>query len=331
MYKEDLIKSSVQFDELAHTYTLPDGTQLSGITGIIHKYIFPDMYKGIPQRTLDSAAERGHQIHTQVQMTVDGFTPANMDLSVADFFNKMIGTLFIASEYLVSDNHHFASAIDIVDSDLNLYDIKTTSTLNVEYLKWQLSIYAYLFELQNPTLKAKGLYGVHLRNGKAKVISIGRIDKAIIADFLCAAADNQPWSNPFEKLDTTLLKSQSAELAELAEVEKAMLKSQSAELAELAEVEKAIAEIETKAKEYEKRRDELKAGLLALMLKNSVKNFETDRLKLSVRAESTRQTFDSKALKEDYPALYEKYLKETIVKPSLTIKIKDNGNTKTNL
>ena len=67
------------------------------------------------------------------------------------------------------------------------------------------------------------------------------------------------------------------------------------------------------------------------MLKNSVKNFETDRLKLSVRAESTRQTFDSKALKEDYPALYEKYLKETIVKPSLTIKIKDNGNTKTNL
>lgn len=305
MYKEDLIKSCVQFDELAHTYTLPDGTQLSGITGIIHKYIFPDMYKGIPQRTLDSAAEYGHQIHTQVQMIVDGFTPANMDLSVVDFFNKMIGTLFIASEYLVSDNHHFASSIDIVDSDLNLYDIKTTSTLNVEYLKWQLSIYAYLFERQNPKLKAKGLYGVHLRNGKAKVIRIERIDKAIIADFLCAVADNQPWSNPFEKLDTTLLKSQSAELAELAEVEK------------------AIADIETKAKEYEKRRDELKAGLLALMLKNSVKNFETDRLKLSVRAESTRQTFDSKALKEERPTLYEKYLKETIVKPSLTIKIKE--------
>ena len=53
----NLKKCPVEFDELAHTYTL-DGKQLSGITGIIKDYLFPDMYKGVHERTLEAAAER---------------------------------------------------------------------------------------------------------------------------------------------------------------------------------------------------------------------------------------------------------------------------------
>ena len=306
MKAEDLIKSKVVFDELEHTYTL-DNKPLSGITSVIHTYICPDKYKGISQRTLDAAAEHGHEIHNQVQMIVDGFGYANPALSVRDFFfwaNKE-KIEFIASEYLVSDEQHFASSIDIIDSDLNLYDVKTTSTLDREYLSWQLSIYAYLFERQNPKLKVKELFGVHLRDGKARVIRVDRIDDAIIADLLCAAADGLPWSNPFKQFDMTLLEPKTKDLARLAEVET------------------AIADIEAKVKAYEEERDRLKAGLLDLMLENNVKSFETERLKLSVREASTRTTLDGTALKKDMPQVYQQYTKTSPVKASLTIKIKE--------
>ena len=65
----NLKKCPVEFDELAHTYTL-NGKQLSGITGIIKNYLFPDMYKGVHERTLEAAAERGSSVHSQVQMII---------------------------------------------------------------------------------------------------------------------------------------------------------------------------------------------------------------------------------------------------------------------
>jgi len=300
----ELVKSRVEFNEVEHTYTL-DGKQLRGITGILHEYICPGKYDGIPQATLAAAAARGHEIHSQCQMIIDGFGYANPAPEVKAFFDTPLVTSFIAAEYLVSDEQNFASSIDIVDDDLNLYDIKTTSTLDKEYLSWQLSIYAYLFEKQNPTLKVKGLYGAHLRDGAAIIVPIERIDDAIVADLLSAAADGLPWANP------------------LKEVGESLMQGAANDLARLADIETAIADIEAKAKAYAAERDQLKDGLLALMQQNGVKTFETDRLKLSVREASTRTTLDSAAVKKDLPEVFEKYAKTSPVKASLTIKIKE--------
>ena len=299
----NLKKCPVEFDELAHTYTL-NGKQLSGITGIIKDYLFPDMYKGVHERTLEAAAERGSSVHSQVQMIINGFPPVRTDRSVDAFFDKMQGTEFIASEYLVSDLHHFASSIDIIDSHLNLYDIKTTDKLNREYLSWQLSIYAYLFELQNPTLKAGALYGCHLRDGKANVIQVERIDSAIIADFLCAAADNLPWANPLERIDDTLLKDQATQLARLAEIED------------------YLADFKARAKAMEDEKAQLTEGLLDIMEQRNVKTYKTDRLTLTRVDAHTSPKFDSTTFKKDYPQMYERYVKESNVKRSLRIAIK---------
>lgn len=299
----NLKKCPVEFDELAHTYTL-DGKQLSGITGIIKDYLFPDMYKGVHERTLEAAAERGSSVHSQVQMIINGFPPVRTDRSVDAFFDKMQGTEFIASEYLVSDLHHFASSIDIIDSRLNLYDIKTTDKLNREYLSWQLSIYAYLFELQNPTLKAGALYGCHLRDGKANVIQVERINSEIIADFLCAAADNLPWTNPLERIDDTLLKDQATQLARLAEIED------------------YLADFKARAKAMEDEKAKLTEGLLDIMEQRNVKTYKTDRLTLTRVDAHTSPKFDSTTFKKDYPQMYERYVKESNVKRSLRIAIK---------
>ena len=299
----NLTKCPVEFDELAHTYTL-DGKQLSGITGIIKDYLFPDMYKGVHERTLEAAAERGSTVHSQVQMIINGFPTARTDRSVEAFFDKMQGTEFIASEYLVSDLHHFASSIDIIDSRLNLYDIKTTDKLNREYLSWQLSIYAYLFELQNPTLKAGALFGCHLRDGKANLIQVERINSEIIADFLCAAADNLPWSNPLERIDDTLLKDQATQLARLAEIED------------------YLADFKARAKAMEDEKAKLTEGLLDIMEQRNVKTYKTDRLTLTRIDAHTSPKFDSTTFKKDYPQMYERYVKESNVKRSLRIAIK---------
>ena len=70
---------------------------------------------------------------------------------------------------------NFASPIDIVTSDLYLCDIKTTYALDEDYCSWQLSIYAYLFEVQNPDLQVKGLRAIWLKGSTAKVVDVDRI------------------------------------------------------------------------------------------------------------------------------------------------------------
>lgn len=319
----NLKKCPVEFDELAHTYTL-DGHRLSGVTTMLKRMVFPDMHKGIPQRNLDAAAERGHNVHSQVQMIIEGFGFAKPDLSVTDFFDWAVSqnVEFIASEYLISkhpqpfqwtdDNESepyagYASAIDIVDSHLNLYEIKTTSKFDAEYVRWQLSIYAYLFELQNPTLKANELFGVWLRDGKARVIKVDRIDKTIIEDLLCAYADDLPWSNP---------------LKPTADINTEIVKQHRRELTRLAEVEAAIAEIERGKAEYEAKAKELRAGLMAIMEQAGLPKLETERLKLTIVAGSDSRIIDSARLKAERPEMWNAYSKISRKSASLRITLK---------
>lgn len=300
---KELAVSPVIFDEIPHTYTLGD-KQLSGITGLIHKYVFPDKYKGIPERVLNAAAERGHLIHSQVQMIVLGFGSDEQAPSVRDFFKwaDKEGIKFIASEYLVSDEKSVATAIDILDSELNLYDIKTTDKLDTEYLSWQLSTCAFLFEMQNPTLKVKELYGVHLRDGKSRVVRVNRIDDAIIADFLDAAVNGLPWTNPLKPVFTDIMNAK--------------------DVAAMVAIESQITAFEKNLAELKEKEETMKKGLLELMLRTGTNKWVSPngKLTLSVRNGSVRSTFDSKRFEQDYPELYEDYKKQTLVNPSLIIK-----------
>ena len=83
----------------------------------------------------------------------------------------------LVNEYLVSDAMSYASSIDIIFDDLTLADIKTTSRLDMEYLSWQLSIYAHLFEMQNPGLKVPRLLAIWLpkpRYGRSMLVDVQR-------------------------------------------------------------------------------------------------------------------------------------------------------------
>lgn len=315
MESTTLNRLPVVFDEAEHTYTF-DGTRLRGITGIISEYVLPErgefiemMKSTIHQRAiLEAATKRGHDTHTQVQMIVEGYGYEMPFPEVKDFFKKMTGTKFIAAEYLVSDLHHFASCIDIVDSDYNLYDIKTTSKLDTKYLSWQLSIYAYLFELCNPKLKAGGLYGCWLRNGKARVVKVDRIPDEIIQDLLTAAADGLPWSNPYEAV-------QKSELFD------------AKELAEVLKFERQMAQVETRYKKMQAQEAEMKEKIKELMIAHNIDKWTSPsgKLTFTLTAPHTQSRFDTTRFKAEHADMYDEYLKETNVKASLAIKVKEDN------
>lgn len=292
--------SDVVFNEAEHTYKLGD-KMLHGITPIIEQYICEGKYDGIPSAVLSKAAERGSKIHKEIELLVSGFSlfVKEPEVEAFDATRMFYGINFIESEYLVSDEDFFASKIDIVDDQHNIYDVKTTSKLDEEYVSWQLSIYAYLFELQNGFPCGK-LYAVWLRNGQCKIVEVKRIEKEYIIQLLSAAKNGEPFIKPKEELP--------------------MSAEELAQLAELAKLEEAIIDIEKQKKEAVARRDELKQGIEAKMREYGVDKWETDNLRFTLVEETTKKMVDSDKLKAD--GIYDKYSKNVVVKGYVKITIK---------
>lgn len=87
--------------------------------------------------------------------------------------------------------------------------------------------------------------------------------------------------------------------------------------------EDLIAQFEIRIKDFKKREDELKAAILADMEANNIISVETPLLKILYIAATDRETFDQKSFKEDFPGLYDEYIKMTKVKPSLRITVRN--------
>ena len=256
-----LQESGVSFDSEEHRYFL-NGNELSGITGILHKHIFPDQYKDIPQFVLDRAAERGTMVHESIELLDAGFEPAESTPEIDNY--KRIkadnGLKTIANEYIVTDCEHFASGIDLVftngGKNIILADIKTTSVLNKEYVAWQLSIYAYLFELQNPELKVSQLYALWLRGDKSEFAEVERIDTNIVKDLLQCEVEGRKFINPLAKADQKMP-------------------------SQIKDAELAVYTLINQIKELTEQKKQLSEGLLKLMQDNGIKTYKGEHITLS--------------------------------------------------
>lgn len=301
MNKMDLIQSGVVFDPATHTYKLGDKF-LSGITGIIKDMVFPDMYKDIPQAVLMKAADRGHEIHRCIQEYVDGEQIPFLSPEVEQFKEATQGIEFIASEYLVTDYENYASAIDLVDADGNLYDIKTTSKLQLDYLKWQLGVYSYFFECVTGK-KSGNLYALHIRDGVCKVVEIEKIPREWVVNLLHCAATGEEWENPMKAAEVPAV-------FDAGKIQRAK------------EIESLIVARKSELKRLQEEMDLITSYFKDVMTANGLKSFESDQLKITVKSAYVRDGIDTKKLKEEMPDVYKKYYKPTNVSESLTIKIK---------
>lgn len=283
----ELVKSCVVFNEENHTYMLGE-KQLQGVTGMIGRQLFPDKYKDIPDFVLKKAAAKGSLIHSQCQFAdATGLPPESIEAENYIRMRVNAGYKAFANEYTVSDNEYFASNIDCVwekADRISLGDIKTTLHLDEEYLSWQLSIYAYLFELQNPLIKVDKLFGIWVRGDKHELVEIPRKpDEEVKKLMKCEKNGKQYLPNlPVPADDKSLIPLQLVN--SIIGIEE--------ELADLTEIQKGY-----------------KEKLKAAMRENGVKSWDAGRLRVSYTPASTSNSFDTKKFQADHPEIYSQYVK----------------------
>ena len=296
-----LQNNGIKFIEESHEYFLGD-LKLRGISHLYGKHINPSKYADIPESVLRKAAERGTRIHDECRQA-DLFGHAESTES-KNYLQLMIdnGLSVVDSEYLVTDYQHFATAIDkacLLNNKFCIADIKTTYVLDEESLKWQLSICAYLFELNNPDLKVEKLFGIWLREDKKKLVEIERLPNEVVIDLLDCEITGRPFSAPVVQVEG---------------VDEALVR--------LSELESLILVAETELESKKKDIDTIKAFLLEQMSKNKVKKWETDNITVTYIEPFERVSIDSKTLKADNPEIYQKYAKTSTIKESIKIKLK---------
>ena len=103
---------------------------------------------------------------------------------------------------------------------------------------------------------------------------------------------------------------------------KSMVKLENGEYGLVSDAINTIVEIEKQIKDLKALQDSYKEKLLKEMEENNVLKVDTEELSISYVAPSTRETLDSKKVKEDLPDIYDLYVKFTDVKSSLRIKVK---------
>ena len=276
---------------------------MQGVTGIIERRLFPNKYADIPKHILDAAAMRGSHIHKMCELVDDlGITPE--DCQEATNYKAMkerLGLVSVASEYLVSDGQNYASSIDVVyegkkgKNGVILNDRKTTSKLDKEYLSWQLSIYAYFFELINPEIEVEGLTATWLRGEICEYVDIDRKPVEDVQALLLADINDEPFDY-YPKDETPSYITDNLETMTFLN---ARIKALQNELAEIK------TEVEGK------------------MLGDDLKSVITPMASFSYIEPKTSIGFDEAKFKAENPELYEQYkTKETTKKGYLTIKFK---------
>ena len=297
-----LVKSKVRFDEEHHRYFLGE-KELSGITGTLIKKAFPDTYKGIPDAILAKSAERGSVVHQNLELFD---TICNSDVNIMPSvlpevkdYNEMLisyGLHHVDSEYLVTDNENFASAIDkvLADDEGNIYlaAIKTTATLHYDNVSLQLSIYAKWFEEQNPDLKVKEIVCMWFKNGQSKFQPLPRVSDEQIDELINAyLTDDADYQYKVEVPE------------------------------QFSALEQEYRLITARIDAMKIVQDDLKEKIMKMMEDNKQKSIKTNIGSYSYVEATTKKVFDTKLFKDTEPEHYEYYLKETATKPSLRIKL----------
>lgn len=306
MARIELINNGVVFLEEPHEYWLGD-KQLFGITQAIQRQVAGQEYDGCPEYLIKRAGEYGTSVHKSIERLINDFEHDGT-VETEDFRVLTQDLNIEASEYNVSDMEYYASNIDLVcrltDTEFTLYDVKTYSNAKLTKAqmtkaRYQLSCYAYMFELQNKGAKVKELFVIHLCNKTkkdgsinhiAELVPIERIPSDICKALLDADRNGEEFNNPYE-----LPK----------EVEK--------------KCKRIIKLIQTK-KEAEEELTHIKKEILETMLFLDVDNWKGDGITFSRTAETTRSSFDLAAFKKKYPDLpYDDFIKKSNVAGSLKI------------
>lgn len=252
------------------------------------------------------------------------------------YIRHLDGFTAIANEHTVSDNDKYASQIDnvwqrkvtggiwLVDTKTN--NIKLYPTCGYfnpnyftngedalkEYLSWQLSIYAELFEAENPGIKVEGLACNWLRADTSAFWVIERKPSELVRELLSSEyifTDNGP---VYFHHDPSIFG-----------IGNLPAKQENQSPVIPPDVVEYFTDLLKTVKEAEQKLDEAKKALRAAMEQHKVKSYDFGPFSASIAVDSVSNSFDSKKFQADHPEIYQKYVTQKSKKGGLTIKLKD--------
>lgn len=306
----ELKQCSVVFNPEDHTYYLPEKDKyLSGITGMLERQLFPDTYAGIPEAIIKQAAEYGTSVHQSIEnFDMDWENDGTQE--VADYISLISenGLVHETSEYLITDNENYASMIDKVyrvdETTFDIGDIKTYGVMTPEKrekARWQLSVYAQLFEQQNIKAKVRRIFILHIRNKAKKdgsfdhiadFIELARIPSEIVKELLYMDSIGEQFSNPYSIPE------------------------------DIRQQESVIRKLIQAKTDAETRLNSIKARILSLMESQDIKSWCTETMRITRKLPTTRSSFSLADFKEAHSDIdIEPYMKTSQVAGSITITI----------
>ena len=308
MTKVNLINNGVTFKEDEHEYWLGD-KQLFGITTAIQHQVAGHEYDGCPEYLIRRSGDYGKSVHKSIEMLINDFEHDGT-VETEDFRELTKDMSIEACEYNVSDLEHWASNIDVItrvsDNEFDLYDIKTYSNSKLTKTqllkaKFQLSIYAMLFEGQNKGAKVRNLGIIHIccktkkdgtENHISEILPIDRIPNDVCQNLLDCELQGTQFQNPYD-----IPKDVASKVNRIKKL------------------------IQTK-KECEEELNAIKKDVLETMLFLDVKSWKGENITFSRIEETQRSSFDLAAFKKAYPDLpYDSYIKTSKVAGSLKIAV----------
>lgn len=259
----------------------------------------------------------------------------NVESELENYIRHQNGFEAVANEHTVSDNEKYASQIDnvwlrkstkgiwLVDTKSNNIDLypkcgyfqddyfRNGEEALKEYLSWQLSVYAELFEQENPGIKVEGLACNWLRKEDSAFWVIARkpaklVKELLSTDYIFTESGTPVYLHhdlsvfgigaPVEKKENALIIPQDI-----------------------------ISTISSTLKFYEetsRNLEKMKTMLRAAMEKGGVKSWDCGVFRATIAADSETTSFDTTRFKLEHPDLYEQYTIKKIKKGGFTIKAK---------
>lgn len=169
---------TLEYIDESHTY-IYNGVILPSVTQCLKKR-FGGKYDGIPAEIMKRASERGTRVHK----AIEEYVKKNLEnYGVEEFRNYKFLEKHYKFEAVESELPVVlfkngvpvcAGRLDLILKIKNEYavaDVKTTSTLDKNYLAYQLNIYRVaLTQCYNWNITK--LYGLHIRTDKRKLVEI---------------------------------------------------------------------------------------------------------------------------------------------------------------
>lgn len=303
-----LNETGVVFNADTHTYSIvkEDGRPLifpRSVTGILSDNLFPKKYGSVNKAVLQQAAERGTRIHREVELAERmGIYMESEEAKAVIEMREAAGYEWVDSEYIVSDGEYVAGSIDLIweskkaKGSVALTDMKFTYDYDEEYVTWQLSIYAYLFEKQNPGLKVDRLFCCWAK--KKKVSGVEKFFHE------CYELKRKPVAEVVALIERDKHRDEPSAVVVAQETSPALLSGSA--------IDDFIL-LKEKAEEAKAAYEEVVSKLKAKMRDAGIKTFDSEKLRITysplTERKETVSEFDENAFRRDHAELYAKYVR----------------------